>query len=119
MLHAVGESVKRDIVSLTFRKGSANCRIEFYQSRNGQSSRLLNKSKGLRLHNNMSKVVYRRDVLNAAYPVGTEIQMTSSCDLEIVKISRKVKMKLRKDLPKCAATIRIDSDDLNYYYSDY
>ena len=59
--------------------------------------------------------MYRRNVLNAAYPVGTEIQMMSSCDLEIVKVSRKVIMKLRKDQRNWEATIRIDSDDLNYF----
>ena len=52
VLHTVGESRKRDIVSLTFRKGSANCRIEFYQS-----SRLLNKSKGIYLHNSQRSCI--------------------------------------------------------------
>ena len=46
-----------------------------------------------------SMVIYRRNVLNSEYPTGTEFQMRSSCDLQVVKISRKVKMDRNQQQP--------------------
>ena len=38
------------------------------------------------------KVIYHRQILNAKFPVGTEFFFVSSCNLDLIALTRKVKI---------------------------
>ena len=75
---------KNDVVEMTFKATTESCRLEIVNQ---------NLSKWLKIvssRNRTFKVTYKSDRLNANFPQGTEFVLTSSCDLTLVKASRKI-----------------------------
>ena len=75
---------KNDVVEMTFKATTKSCRLEIVNQ---------NLSKWLKIvsrRNGIFKVTYKLDQLNANFPQGTEFVLKSSCDLTLVKASRKI-----------------------------
>ena len=86
---------KRDVVRMTFQAAIENCNLEIVD-------RNLSYLKGLTIalnrRFNRFKVTYESHRLNANFPQDTEFILKSSCDLTLIKVSRKINPKVQRDV---------------------
>lgn len=112
---AVKNTGRRDVVRLTFVK-SENCKIELYQIRDG-------KRRSVRWTPNafyfteipvqrIVKVVFQRHFLNSRYVAGTEFFIHSTCQLQVLKLSRKVEIMQGERQRVELERIALDSQDI-------